>query len=155
MAINLSLNDFRNVLGKVNDGNVVFKQDQSGIEKANYGSKILNLIRTTRTAPNDPAENLQIRSMLLSAIQNSAEGKVLSEDTLNRIYVALGMTEGLNTDDLCKPLSRRELKNAIDIIDDATKHNALITKDKDALKAANLWDKNAANSAGAAINRSG
>ena len=48
----------------------------SGIEKANYGSKILNLIRTTRTAPNDPAENLQIRSMLLSAIQNSAEGKV-------------------------------------------------------------------------------
>ena len=56
MAINLTLNDFRSVLGKVNDGNVVFKQDQSGIEKANYGSKILNLIRTTRTAPNDPAE---------------------------------------------------------------------------------------------------
>ena len=40
MAINLTLNDFRNVLGKVNDGNIVFKQDQSGIEKANYGSKI-------------------------------------------------------------------------------------------------------------------
>lgn len=37
MAINLTLNDFRNVLGKVNDGNVVIKQDQSGIEKANYG----------------------------------------------------------------------------------------------------------------------
>ena len=27
MAINLTLNDFRNVLGKVNDGNVVFKMD--------------------------------------------------------------------------------------------------------------------------------
>ena len=36
MAINLTLNDFRSVLGNVNDGNIVLKQDQSGIEKANY-----------------------------------------------------------------------------------------------------------------------
>ncbi len=51
MAINLTLNDFRNVLGKVNDGNVVVKQDQSGIEKANYGSTIANWFRrNVRTA---------------------------------------------------------------------------------------------------------
>lgn len=31
MAVELTLNDFRNVLGKVNDGNVVLTQDQSGI----------------------------------------------------------------------------------------------------------------------------
>ena len=45
MAINLTLNDFRSVLGNVNDGNIVLKQDQSGIEKANYGNKFLNLFR--------------------------------------------------------------------------------------------------------------
>ena len=32
MAINLTLNDFRNVLGKVNDGNVVFKKDAMGTD---------------------------------------------------------------------------------------------------------------------------
>ena len=32
--MSLTLNDFRSVLGKVNDGNVVMKRDQSGIEKA-------------------------------------------------------------------------------------------------------------------------
>ena len=70
MAINLTLNDFRSVLGKVNDGNVVLKQDQSGIEKANYGSKILNFLRTVRTADNNPQENVQVRQSLLAAIHN-------------------------------------------------------------------------------------
>ena len=55
MAVNLTLNDFRSVLGNVNDGNVVFKQDQSGIEKANYGNKLGNVFRSlfssVRTAP--------------------------------------------------------------------------------------------------------
>jgi hypothetical protein len=70
MAINLTLNDFRSVLGKVNDGNVILKQDQSGIEKANYGSKILNFLRTVRTADNNPQENVQVRQSLLAAIHN-------------------------------------------------------------------------------------
>lgn len=78
MAVELTLNDFRSVLGNVNDGNVVFKQDQSGIEKANCGNKFLNLFRSVRTAPNDPQENLQVRQSLLSAIRNSSESKVLS-----------------------------------------------------------------------------
>ena len=34
MAVNLTLNDFRNVLGKVNDGDVVLKLDQSELETA-------------------------------------------------------------------------------------------------------------------------
>ena len=32
--MSLTLNDFRSVLGKVNDGDVVMKTDRSGIEKA-------------------------------------------------------------------------------------------------------------------------
>ena len=38
--MNLTLDDFRNILGKVNDGDVVFKMrngQKIGIEKANYG----------------------------------------------------------------------------------------------------------------------
>ena len=39
--MNLTLNDFRNILGKVNDGDAVFTRNNSGqatgIKKANYG----------------------------------------------------------------------------------------------------------------------
>ena len=95
MAINLALNDFRNVLGKVNHGNVVIRQDQSGVEKANYGSKIANLFRkNVRTAEPNPQENAEVRKALLQAIQTSAEGKVLSLDDMQRIYDALGMSGG-------------------------------------------------------------
>ena len=150
MAINLTLNDFRSVLGKVNDGNVVLKQDQSGIEKANYGSKILNFLRTVRTADNNPQENVQVRQSLLTAIHNSAEGKILSRGDMERIYAALGMSavEGNNaasfTASFSAPLSRRELKNVIDIIDSATKNDALIQEDIAALDAKGLLDKKVA-----------
>ena len=123
MAINLTLNDFRNVLGKVNDGNVVLKQDQSGIEKANYGSKILNIFRNVKIAQNNPQENIQVRQSLLAAIQNSAEGKILSLDDMERVYSALNLTGDSEADAeaLAVPLSRRELKNVIDIIDRASR----------------------------------
>ena len=144
MAINLTLNDFRSVLGKVNDGNVVLKQDQSGIEKANYGSKILNFLRTVRTADNNPQENVQVRQSLLAAIHNSAEGKILSRGDMERIYAALGMPEGTDAASFSAPLSRRELKNVIDIIDSATKNDALIQEDVEALDAKGLLDKKVA-----------
>ena len=141
MAINLSLNDFRNVLGNVNDGNVVLKQDQSGIEKANYGNRFLNLFRSVRTAAHDPQENIQIRQSLLTAIHNSAEGKVLSRADMERIYAALGMPEGTDANTYAAPLARRELKAVIDIIDGATANDALIEEDVDALEAKGLLDK--------------
>ena len=144
MAINLTLNDFRSVLGNVNDGNVVLKQDQSGIEKANYGSKILNFLRTVRTADNNPQENVQVRQSLLAAIHNSAEGKILSRGDMERIYAALGMPEGTDAASFSAPLSRRELKNVIDIIDSATKNDALIQEDIAALDAKGLLDKKVA-----------
>ena len=142
--LKLNLNDFRSVLGKENDGNIVFKRDASGIEKANYGNWFLNIFRTTRKAAANPVENRQVRTMLLSAIQNSSERKVLTPETMNRIYAALGMTANFDPEDFAKPLSRRELKIAIDIIDEATQKNALIKKNIDALKTADLYDKNVA-----------
>ncbi len=152
--ITLSLNDFRSVLGNVNDGNVVFKADNTGIEKANYGSKFLNLFRTTREAPDKPEENARIRLLLMDAIANSAERKVLSRDTLERIYAALGMPDGSsNQADMQKPLSRRELKAALDIIDQATMRNTMITKNLKALDDAGLLDKSVSKAVADACNK--
>jgi len=152
MAINLTLNDFRSVLGQVNDGNIVLKQDQSGIEKANYGSKFLNLFRTVRTAPNNPEENRQVRQALLVAIQNSVEGEVLSLDDMSRIYRALGMPEGgPDANSFAAPLTRRDLKNVIDIIDNATKNDALIAKNESKLSSQGVLDEVTANAVKIAI----
>ena len=146
MDVNLTLNDFRSVLGNVNDGNVVFKEDQSGIEKANYGNKFLNLFRTVRTAPNDPQENIQVKQSLLAAIRNSAEGKVLSISDMQRIYDALGIPDGdFDPEAYSAPLTRRELKNVIDIIDGATKDGALVDDGIDALNARGVLDEDVAN----------
>ena len=145
MAIELTLNDFRSVLGNVNDGNVVFKQDQSGIEKANYGNKFLNLFRNVRTAPDDAQENLQVRQSLLTAIRNSVERKVLSLDDMQRIYDALGVPEGTDPNTYSAPLTRRELKNVIAIIDGATGKDALVDGDIAALEARNMLDKGVSN----------
>jgi predicted unusual protein kinase regulating ubiquinone biosynthesis (AarF/ABC1/UbiB family) len=155
MAINLTLNDFRSVLGKVNDGNVVLKQDQSGIEKANYGSKILNFLRTVRTAENNPQENIQVRQSLLAAIHNSAEGKILSIDDMERIYAALGMPDGSDAASFAAPLSRRELKNVIDIIDSATKNDALVKEDVDALDEKGLLDEKVSTGVQKAMDKAG
>lgn len=124
----------------MNDGNVVLKQDEPGIEKANYGNKFLNIFRSVRTAKNNPQENMQIRQSLLTAIHNSAEGKVLSRADMERIYAALGMPEGTDANTYAAPLARRELKAVIDIIDNATANDALIKDNVDALEAKGLWD---------------
>ena len=152
MAINLTSNDFRSVLCNVNDGNIVLKQDQSGIEKANYGNKFLNLFRTVRTAPNNPEENMQVRQALLAAIQNSVEGEVLSLDDMSRIYRALGMPEGgPDANSFAAPLTRRDLKNVIDIIDNATKNDALIAKNESKLSSQGVLDEVTANAVKIAI----
>ena len=41
--MNISLSDFRNVLGVKNDGNVVMTQDKQGVEKADYGNFFSNI----------------------------------------------------------------------------------------------------------------
>ena len=144
MAVNLTLNDFRSVLGMKNDGNVVMKQDQSGIEKANWGGIFRNLFCNVRKAPSDPAENMQIRKALLSAIMTSAEGKVLSQDQLDSIYAALGMADALDADKFSAPLTRRELKSVIDVIDGATKNDALVEKNIRTLDEKGTLDNNVA-----------
>ena len=106
--MNITLNDFRNVLGVKNDGNVVITQDRKGIEKADYGNFLSNLFRDVRTTPNDPEQNKEIRRALARAIQNSAEGKVISAEDMNRIKGTLGLGENAG-DVLARPLSRREL----------------------------------------------
>ena len=153
MAVELTLNDFRNVLGKVNDGNVVLTQDQSGIEKANYGSKFFNLFRSVRTAPNDPQENLQVRQSLLSAIRNSVERKVLSGDDLQRIYNTLGLTDGVDPTTYSAPLTRRDLKSVIDIIDNAIKNNALVEKNISALDENGILHEDVANGVKTAMDK--
>ena len=146
MAIELTLNDFRNVLGNVNDGNIVLNADKTGIEKANYGNKFLNMFRSVRTAPNNPEENMQVRQSLLTAIRNSAERKVLSFDDMQRIYDALGISEGINVDNGSAPLTRMSLKCVFDIIDGATKDDTLINSNMEALASENLLNRGAANS---------
>ena len=38
MTVNLTLNDFRSVLGVKNDGDVVMTLDKKGLEKANWAA---------------------------------------------------------------------------------------------------------------------
>lgn len=65
---------------------------------------------------------MQIRQALLSAIMNSAEGKVLSADELRQIESAMGITNGIvDENKFTAPLLRRDLKTVIDIIDNASK----------------------------------
>ena len=106
-----------------NDGDVAMKLDRSGIEKANWGGFFRNLFCKVRKVPSNPGENAQIRQALLMAIGNSSEGKVLTEEQMQQIYSAIGMPAGVdaanNSARLESPLTRRELKNIIDIIDSA------------------------------------
>ena len=125
--MNISLSDFRNVLGVKNDGNVVITLDRKGIEKADYGNILSNMFRSVRTTPNDPEQNKEIRSALARAIQNSAEGKVISAEDMGRIRRALGLGEDAG-EVLTRPLSRRDLKAIIDIVDRSAANDTLIEK---------------------------
>ena len=124
--MNLTLSDFRSVLGKKNDGDVVMRLDQKGLEKANWGGFFRSIFGNVRKVTPSAAENMAIRASLMAAIQNSAEGKVLSEADLQRIESAMGIANGIVDDS--KPLSRRELKAVIDIVDQAVQGDKLIDK---------------------------
>ncbi len=152
--MNLTLNDFRNVLGKVNDGNIVFTRDGKGIEKANYGNAFLNLFRSVRRAPSDPTENAKVRSSLVAAIQQSVEGKVISDEQFRRIYSALGMTGDKDVEGLSKSLTRRELMNVMNIVDDVTDGgDKLIDQNVELLKNKGLYAKGVADGIKKAISK--
>lgn len=144
MAVNLTLNDFRNVLGRVNDGNVVMTESKQGIEKANYGNSFLNLFRTVRTAPNDPVENMQLRDALAKAIENSTEGKAISKADMDKIKLQLGVMEGAIDDaKFNAPLSRRELKSILEMVDTAVAHgDKLIDANIKAMDDRSIYDLN-------------
>lgn len=89
--MNLTLNDFRSILGKVNDGNIAYKNDHSGIEKVNYGSSFF-----TRNIRDVSAEdNKQLRRDFMAAISKSISGQGIDPVTLNEIKTLLGI-EGEN-----------------------------------------------------------
>lgn len=109
--MNLTLNDFRSVLGVKNDGDVVMTLDKRGLEKANWGGIFSGLFNNVRKVTPTADENMQMRRALLAAVMNSSEGKVLSEDDMVRIQSAMGIKEGIiDEKQFMSPLSRRELK---------------------------------------------
>ena len=139
--MDISLSDFRNVLGVKNDGNVVMTLDKRGVEKADYGNLLSNMFRKVRSTPSDPEENKAVRRALARAIENSAEGKVLSAEDMGRIRGALGL-DGDAEDALARPLSRLELKAIIDIVDQAAANDSLIERNIGKLADAELLDNN-------------
>lgn len=93
--MNLTLDDFRNILGKVNDGDVVFTKDNNGnatgIEKANYGR-----LRKHNVKGVSADDSVKIRELFVAAIR-SASGQhspQISEETLQAIRIRLGIGEG-------------------------------------------------------------
>ena len=117
--MNLTLNDFRNILGKVNDGDVVFTRNNNeltGIEKANYGKLYTRHVRHPSNADNE-----RMRKLFAESICNSARaGKtLLSEATLTNIRQQLGIVDGadIQHDLLGRPLERREIKAILEIVD--------------------------------------
>ena len=162
MSSSLTLNDFRNVLGKVNDGNVVITHDEKSVEKVNYGGIFSRFLRLVKTTPDDAAQNKKIKEALCEAIENSAEGKTLSVDDRNRIYAALGIKmddivnnetrEAAENAAFSVPLTRRDLKRVIEIIDDATGNDALIAANKEALKSRDLLYETVADAVESAMN---
>ena len=139
--MNISLSDFRNVLGVKNDGNVVLTLDKGSVEKADYGNFFSNMFRHIRTSPNDPNENREIRKALMKAIEASVEGKVLSNADMIRIKNELGLNNDAE-EVQSRPLSRRTLKAVIDIVDRAAANDTLIDKNITKLNDAAVLDTN-------------
>ena len=131
--MNITLNDFRNILGAVNDGNVVFTRindELTGIEKANYG-----LLFTRNVKASSEEENAELRKQFARAIANacSQDRPTISNETLDAIKLKLGIADAGGHpawDVITKPLSRREIKAILDIVDDSCEH---IKADNEAL----------------------
>lgn len=111
--MNLTLNDFRNVLGRCNDGNVVFIRNEEGlpvgVKKVNYGKL------TTKEATRDDAEvNSRVRQAFYNAVACSAEGKIAPR-FLGGVREFLGI-DGRG-DLIGRPLMRRDIKAVFDLLD--------------------------------------
>ena len=138
--MNLTLNDFRNILGKVNDGDAVFTKDNNGnatgIEKANYGS-----IRTYNAQVPSVEDNAKMRRLFAQAIANasSQDRPTISGETLKEIRSRLGI-EGIGGqqkwDVITTPLARREIKAILDIVDGSCE---LINVDNETLDSIGSW----------------
>ncbi len=123
--MNFNLNHFRNILGKVNDGTVVFTTNRqghvTGIEKANYGGGIFTSMRNQRGST--PEENAAIRKLFARTIiaSSNAGRPSISAATLRQICQRLGVVQNARPhgDLIGMPLARSEIKAIIDILDNA------------------------------------
>lgn len=81
--MDLTLNDFRNILGKENDGDAVFTKDNNGnatgLEKANYGK-----LRKHNVKGVSADDSVTIREQFVAAIRRASgqNNPLVSEDTL-------------------------------------------------------------------------
>ncbi|MCQ2389810.1 MAG: AarF/UbiB family protein [Kiritimatiellae bacterium] len=147
--MSLTINDFRNVLGKVNDGDVVFGrtaaglEDKNAIEKANYGGTIAKLFRNYRTVVSDPARNREIRQAFMSAIENSREGRAAQAETLNAIRQQLGLEPADQI--AARPLTRRDVQAILERLDADVKVHKLVVKEFASLANRGLYDANMLN----------
>ena len=120
--MNITLNDFRSILGKVNDGDVVFTRvnnERTGIEKANYGSLFTRNEKISSADDNAEMRKLFARVIVSASRQNRP---TLSEDTLKAIRKRLGIGDDGKHEwnVITKPLDRREIKAILDIVDNAS-----------------------------------
>ena len=123
--MDINLTHFRNVLGKKNDGTVVFTRNGEGqvigLEKANYGFKFFGHRRNMRVTT--PQENEQMRRLFVQTIiASSNAGKpTLTASTLNQIKERLGIVQGANQQEdlIGRPLTRLEIKAVLDIVDNS------------------------------------
>lgn len=131
--IKLNLNDFKAVLGQVNDGNV--RVDERGkLVKVNYGGAITSFFRAHVTV--SPGENAKIRRAFMSAIVNSREGRTLQQKTLDGIRERLGLGDGSGEVDqrtLETDLSRHDIQAILkDVTGDGMNSSYSLMADQDA-----------------------
>ncbi len=138
--MDLTLNVFREVLGKVNDGNVVFTQEDgqnTGIKKVNYGR-----LFTKEATPSDPAVNREIRLAFFNAVSHSVEGRRAGDVFINNLRARLGLGDEPQS---TAPLSRREIKQVFDDLGKVGGSDiGLISSEMSALKSAGLLKQDTA-----------
>lgn len=150
--MNLTINDFRNILGKTNDGNVVFTEDDK-LQKVNHGGLLSRKIHGYATAANDATMNVRVRQAFYAAISTSIEARAMTPDALKAIAETLGVS-GPHTEDIGKPLTRRMISEVLDRVGQAVHPMALIGGEKFAIHqlGTGILDMKKADQACAALN---
>ncbi len=98
-----------------------------------------------RSVQSNPQENAQVRAMLMDAISNSVEGKVISHADLDRTRTTLGLKGAQSAEARTAPLSRRDLRAVMDIVDAATKDDKLVERNVELLEEKGLCARDIAN----------